>query len=75
MSTETININGNEYAVADLSNETVAFINRVQELRTEVSLLQTKIIESNMAIEAYSKAIVENLPAEEEVAEVEAVSE
>lgn len=76
MSNETININGNDYAVKDISNEVVAYINRVAELRALVNSLQTQSVEANMAIDAYSNLVVENLPEPlVEEAEVEEVAE
>ncbi len=76
MSNETININGNDYAVEELSNEVVSYINRVAELRALVNSLQTQIVEANMAIESYSNIVVENLPEPlVEEAEVEEVAE
>jgi hypothetical protein len=76
MSNETININGNEYAAEELSNEVVSCINRVAELRALVNSLQIQIVEANMAIESYSSIVLENLPEPlVEEAEVEEVAE
>lgn len=66
MENQTITINEVEYNVADLEPGTIELINRVATLRGRIGEAQQTISELNVLVDAYSSAIVESLPSEEE---------
>ena len=66
MENQTITINDTEYNVADLEPGTIELINRVATLRGRIGEAQQTISELNVLVDAYSSAIVESLPSEEE---------
>jgi len=65
----TVTINEQEFDVAELSITTQVHINRVANLRNEITNLQMQIAEKQILVESYGKAIVEAVaPNDEEEA-------
>lgn len=62
MENQTIQINDVEYNVADLSEQTVALINRVSTLRQRISEAQNTITELDILVGVYSEQVIASLP-------------
>lgn len=63
---QTVNIEGTDYNIADLSPETVSMLNRYVAIQSAVAELSVKLREQSALIEMYAQAISASVAPEEQ---------
>ena len=67
---DTLRFNGEEYAIADLSDKARYFASQIQDLQAQSNAQKAKIDQIEMAVRGFSDLLTEELnPTEEETSE------